>query len=419
MLCSEDAHLNACKSARTLLASLILLVLTLPFGIGLQTLALFASFLIILIGQRRNLGSMLERVGKAEKTAAALLLLVILLQISATLWNSKNPEGDVFSFGMGFLPLVLIPIMHVLLPSLKNEQKDRLERVGCAVMVFWALVALSQHIWGWKISGIELVQDPRFMRSQGFYSHPLTLAYVALMLWPFHLVRLAQDPKNIKLILNLLATLALLYLSSSRTAQAVTAVLTFGFVLWNFKGRTRTLAVSGMILAGFIVLSTPNLVSQRFHAMRFQVSEEKESSFADDRVAFWIVHKNMVLERPMLGHGINLDRKYRVPYYEAIGLYDFKKAYEAHNQLIQLAAEGGIPCAIAFLAWLATLHRTFRSAPRWVQQVRDLTIIGLLLGGMTQNAYFDGEVRFALILLMSFAFALFRTKTSNEPASAS
>lgn len=396
--------------------SLILLILSLPFGIGLQSLALFASFLIILTRERKHIGDVFTRIGKAERRSAALLMLVILLQIVATLLNTKNPEGDVLSFALGFLPLIVIPAVHTLLPALTKEQMNQLERLGAFVMGFWALVVVSQHMWGWKISGVSIVQGPSYFRSQGFYSHPLTLAYVGLMLFPFHLVRFTQAPRDWQRGVSLVSNLALLYFSASRTAQAVTLLLTFAYILWSFRGKVRLLIVGTMAAVMILVLATPNMISQRFLRMGSQISEEKESAFADDRIAFWMVHANMVIERPILGHGINLDRKYRLPYYEAIGLKDFKKAYEAHNQILQLAAEGGIPCALAFLAWLVSLHANFQANPKWVRRIRDLTIIGLFLGGLTQNAYFDGEVRYALILLMIFGFESLKPKEPLETA---
>lgn len=391
----------------------VLLLVSLPFGIGLQSIALFVCFLTILTKERKHLGDIYRRVGRAERISAIILMTVILLQIIATLLNPKNPEADVFSFGVGFLPLVLVPIAFTLLPALSAEQKEKLARLGAMIMGVWALVVVSQHIWGWKISGTSIVRGAHYIRSQGFYSHPLSLAYVALMLWPLHLVRFAADYKNPARALGLVSNIALLYYSASRTAQAVGVLLTGAFILWSFRGRMRALLMGAMVVLIVGVLATPNVISQRFMRMTEQLSEEKESSFADDRIAFWIVHSNMVLERPLLGHGINLDKAYRLPYYEAIGLHDFKKAYEAHNQILQLAAEGGVLCALLFIAWLISVHFNFKDAPLAARRIRDLTLVGLFLGGMTQNAYFDGEVRFALIILLSLAFGLFWRLRAN------
>ncbi|RZA13124.1 MAG: O-antigen ligase domain-containing protein, partial [Proteobacteria bacterium] len=234
---------------------------------------------------------------------------------------------------------------------------------------------------------------------------PLTLAYVGLMLWPFHLLLLCQDLRKKSRYLLVISNLALLYFSASRTAQAVALIVSVGYLFYTFRGRNRLIVAGSLALCLAGVFGTDNNVSRRFKSMGTQISEEKESPYRDDRIAFWIVHYIMVKERPMTGHGINLDKAYRVPYYDRIGLPNFKKAYEAHNQLLQLAAEGGLAAMFAFIAWMGTVHFNWKQAPRYVHDIRDLTIICLFLGGLTQNAYMDGEVRFALLTLMSLAFA--------------
>ncbi len=384
----------------------ILLLIGLPFGIGLQSGLLFVCFISILTKHRKQLTELKNRVGRTTVLSMSLLTAVISLQMIATLLNPKNPETDIVSFAIGFIPLVLIPSLFILLKPLDKNQIKKIELTAATIMGLWSLVVISQSLIGWKISGVSIVTGQSFTRAQGFYSHPLTLAYVGLMLWPLNFVRLTQNYRDIGRIICLISNMLLLYFSASRTAQAVALLLLVGYVLWSFRGRVRLL-IFGLIAASVVgILITPNAISRRFMKLgTAQISEEKESGFVDDRVAFWIVHSNMVKERPILGHGINLNRAYRVPYYDAIGLHDFKKAYEAHNQLLQLAAEGGLVCALAFLAWMISLHWNWSDFEAPWRRARDLTIVGLFLGGLTQNAYFDGEVRFALILVMSLAFA--------------
>ncbi len=394
----------------------ILLLVGLPFGIGLQSALLFACFLIILTKHRQQLRELPSRVGRSSLISMGILLVVIAMQMLATLLNPKNPETDIVSFAIGFIPLVIIPGLFSLLKPLDNNQLKKIELIASIMMGLWALVVISQSIIGWKISGVSIVTGQPFTRSQGFYSHPLTLAYVGLMLWPLNFVRFTQNYRDIGRAVCLISNMLLLYFSASRTAQAVALLVLVGYVIWNFRGRVR-LIIFGLIAALVVgVLVTPNAISRRFMKLGTeQISEEKESGFVDDRVAFWIVHSNMVKERPILGHGINLNRAYRVPYYDAIGLHDFKKAYEAHNQLLQLAAEGGLLCALAFLAWMISLHWNWTEIELPWRRTRDLTITALFLGGLTQIAYFDGEVRFALILITSLAFAYRMQKLKPAP----
>lgn len=390
-------------------------MICLPFGTSVQSIATAIVAFYLLIAKRRQLKDLFTNFSKIERSSLLGLLLVILLPMAATLLNPKNPEKDVISYFFGYAPLLVVPSLFVLAKPIPKQGLAILEKIGSGIMLAWALLLLTQHIWGWRIQGIELVRGLSYMRSQGFYSHPLTLAYVALMIWPFHLVLLCAKPRNIYRLVSLLANLALLYFSASRTAQAVALLAAVGFTLSYFRGRNRLVLIGCMIAALLGIFSTENSISRRFRGMSTQmISEEKEGPYPDDRIAFWIVHWNMVKERPILGHGINLDRDYRAPYYDAIGLPGFKKAYEAHNQILQLAAEGGIGAALAFLLWLGSLHYNWQSAGPTLKRIRDLTLICLLLGGLTQNAYLDGEVRFALMTLLSLIHAMGALQANRE-----
>ncbi len=394
----------------------VLLMLCLPLGTSPQSIAAAVSSFFLVFTQRRQLKSLPGLLTKREKISQAFLLSVIVLPLIATLLNAKNPEFDIYSNFIGYIPLLLVPSLFALCRPLSFEGIKRLDRLWLVMMILWAIVVFSQNLWGWKIQGVELIRGDFFKRSQGFYSHPLTLAYVALMIWPFHLVLLCKEFRNPSRYLQALANLILLYFSASRTAQAVAICATVGFTLYYFKGRVRCILIGGMV-AGFIgIFSSKNIISQRFKSMTSQISEEKESPYADDRIAFWIVHWNMVKERPLLGHGINLDRNYRISYYEAIGLHGFKKAYEAHNQLLQLAAEGGIPAALAFLSWLISVHFNWRKSSSTLRSIRDLTLVCLFFGGLTQNAYFDSEVRFALMTLFSMIYAMRLRDDPDNPS---
>lgn len=393
-------------------------MLCLPFGTSLQSLATTSVSFFLLITKRQRLKDIVASFSKVETFSLICLLLITLLPMAATLLNPKNPEGDVISYFLGFIPLLFVPCLFMATPSIAKEGLEKLEKIWTGIMLAWVVVLVTQSIWGWKIQGVEVVRGLSYTRSQGFYSHPLTLAYVALIIWPFHLILLCKDFKNLYRYLLVFANLGLLYFSASRTAQAVALLAAVGFIFVNFRGRNR-LIIMAVMAAGLLgVFSSNNAISRRFLSMSTKMmSEEKESPYPDDRIAFWIVHWNMVKERPILGHGISLDRAYRIPYYEAIGLSGFKKAYEAHNQVLQLAAEGGLGAALAFLLWLGSLAFNWKHAPRTLKQIRNLTILCLLLGGLTQNAYLDGEVRFALMTLMSLVYAMGTVKLyrKSEP----
>ena len=151
-------------------------------------------------------------------------------------------------------------------------------------------------------------------------------------------------------------------------------------------------------------LATKNPVSVRIYAT---FTDEGLGRYAkdypDDRLAFWHAHWEMIKERPLMGHGMHLGTEYRTPYYESIGLGDFIKKYEAHNQYIQVTTNGGFVGLCLFLTWLG-----WYLIKAWSLQKKSLTMMivfqslaGISFAGLSQNAFQDSEVRFAMLLMIT------------------
>jgi O-antigen ligase len=119
---------------------------------------------------------------------------------------------------------------------------------------------------------------------------------------------------------------------------------------------------------------------------------------------FWEVHWQMFKERPLLGHGENLGTAYRTNYYNALGYQDFQRKYEAHNLLLQILVNTGVIGTTFFLVWLSWVFWVlFRSRESELVQAPLQSVLALLAGGMTQNAFQDSEVRYAFILVVVIA----------------
>jgi len=196
-----------------------------------------------------------------------------------------------------------------------------------------------------------------------------------------------------------LGAAAIVYASQSRMVQAVAAVLVVANVAFRLRGRVRAAALAGLVVLGTLLAVTDNPVRYRF-SRTFAGIDVRSGYGGDDRVAFWHAHWLMLKERPVLGHGENTNTAYRKPYYEAIGLGAFERQYEAHNMYLQAAVNGGIAGLIAMLAWyawhlaLAAAHRRHVAGQAALQALGALAVASL-----TQNAFQDSEVRYALTLV--------------------
>ena len=175
-------------------------------------------------------------------------------------------------------------------------------------------------------------------------------------------------------------------------------------VLVQLKGKARIAAV-GIVLAAVLGVSVTNkTVVKRIQDTIEMKDLDRQSHYLDDRLAFWHVHWEMIKERPIVGHGVGLNTAYRTPYYEKMGLGYMGKKYEAHNQFIQVLANGGLIAFAIFVGWLGW---TFFELPKYIgspfaRNVLRTTLVTFSLTALTQNAFQDSEVRMGLTLLLIF-----------------
>lgn len=413
------------QSSRVVTATFFAVLMLLPFGVAMQNIGITVAFVTMVLSNGARLGFGKVQLDRSLKRAT----LAITGMIAVTGWSSAMnviaAPGLVAQYLMGHVSFYAFPLLFLAASGRILEWKK--EAVGTGILllsvgaIFWLAVIGSQWLWGWKVAGIKIVFDESFRRARGFYSHPLTLGYVALIILPSVLYYFKINWRKASSWCFLCVEVGALYFSMSRTVQAVSLLLFLWFISTTRSLKLRIVLWFSSFALIAVILTTPNLISQRLRNIldgeSRQWSEEKESQYADDRLAFWHVHWNMIKERPFLGHGAFLDQAYRRPYYAAIGLPGFKKAYEAHNQYLQILTEGGALSLTLFFMWIYYLFRWCASLPAGFKRVGYQTIVGFLLGGLTQNAFHDSEVRFSLmcVFLIGIMFHLF----SIDPASTS
>jgi O-antigen ligase len=379
---------------------LLILLCAFPFGPALQNIAMTLAVILCIRAFIQHRSRPAWPAPGPLRWGALSMLGFLVWNVISSFLNPANASEPIAYF-IGYSPLLLLPWLAGSLPSPSQSTLERLEKVTAIIVLIWGLACLSQTLWPWRWVGSMPVAGG-IPRAQGFYSHPLTLAYAALLIWPFAVLRLFQRPRVWTSWAYGIGVALMLIYSMSRTAQALAAV----FVLWNvfrlFSGRRRWQILGGLALVGLVLAVTENPVSTRFrHLIHGTEANYHFSDYPDDRLAFWHAHAVMIQERPILGHGVHIGLDYRRPYYERIGLGDFKKQYPAHNQYIQMMAEGGLIALSLFLAWLYFSFRVLKdpAVPAFLQTVVPQTLWIFILGGLTQNAFFDSDVRMGLVIL--------------------
>ena len=380
------------------LIPLLLLIASIPFGVALHNLAILA-FMFWLLSMKPNLPTKLDL--SRWLSILAPLLLCIWIMVSTVL-NPQNPEEKPWQYLGGYLPLSLLPLLAELkLGQIQPLNKPILKYLA-AIAAAWGIVVLSQAVLGWSLRNPAGGVD---YRAFGFYSHPLTLAYAALLLWPWALAAVFTKPSNRHSWLIVTAIASILLFSQSRACWALALLI----LLWNLakrlKGRTRLIAGLIVCLSVIGIAGTENKISQRFGALFSANNPDRQSSYPDDRVAFWHAHLEMIKERPIIGHGMHLGTSYRKPYYEKIGLAELEKKYEAHNQYLQTWTNGGIIGLSIYLVWLAALVFRGRYLSPSLQGPWLQMLAVFAAGALVQNAYSDSEVRHVFtVALVTLAY---------------
>jgi hypothetical protein len=394
----DDLNLFPAISALTLLALFI--------GVAGQNIVLGVIFVLFYFSGsgsiKHRIGSLTAALNQTEMRHYLVCFALITVPIVSSTIAHGNFK-DAYHYFFGYLELGVLPIFFYLF---KNRICG-LPRLLDGIVGFMAVIALSQLIWPWKFENGQIVES--IARAQGFFSHPLTFAYAALVGMPFLvLTKIDGLKKNILGGLQLLPILLIVAASQSVTVVVLTVmVLAFGvLVILPRSWRIKSLVACVLLCVG--VLTTKNPLSNKVHNVLTGQRGDHETPYPDDRMAFWNAHWLMFLDEPIAGHGTGLEAKDRAPYYENLGLGYLKRKYEAHQMFLQAMVEGGFIAGlglVVFLVWIAKLGWERSEGAILYRSIAVLTPLSFALGGLTQNAFQDSEVRYALFVYLSFLMA--------------
>jgi putative inorganic carbon (hco3(-)) transporter len=173
----------------------------------------------------------------------------------------------------------------------------------------------------------------------------------------------------------------------------------------------KTFAVAGLA-AGLLAIAAPDIIQKRIYSMW---DANDPSNYA--RLAIWKAGHRMVEAHPWLGVGPQ--RVSRVFYdYHPIQSDRNRSGFypvHMHNNLLQFAAERGIPCAIAWLWLMVKLAGDhwirFRKTPvtdeiRAVSAVGFAGVVVLFVAGLFEFNFGDSEVLMVFLFLVSAPYAL-------------
>lgn len=140
--------------------------------------------------------------------------------------------------------------------------------------------------------------------------------------------------------------------------------------LWWTSRRRIASAVVGMIALAILFATLPEEYQQRYATL----TSSRIDASSRGRIDTWVDGLNMVVDRPLLGVGINSFR----------AAHDIRDgwALDAHNMYLQILAEVGLIGALPFLAFLFQLLVLNRRAARMLEKEPAWRFERLILQGL-------------------------------------
>ncbi|MEZ4741172.1 MAG: O-antigen ligase family protein [Bdellovibrionota bacterium] len=383
---------------------LLILLFSLPLAAAGQHIgaSLACIWLIGLASQKKDARVFFLSLLREFKIPFFSSIAFILVLIVSSLINGHATNGYILHFVLGHLIWVFLPF--IVLDGVRRLREYEIHRIKIILLILCFLlgiIAFSQWIFNWRVVGSSIVSSPP--RARGFYSHPLTFAYVSILFLPFALRNWIDNFKSLVSWLSVLGIFSALLFSESRTVLAVAALVVVLNIIQSGSLKARILLLFVGITAGSVVIGTDNPLSLKIKATLSHEGFDRNSGYQDDRIAFWHAHYEIIKEKPILGHGIGLSKDYLLPYYERIGLAHFKRIYPAHNMYIQILANGGIVALLFFLTWYGwALRACWRlKATSGYSNIFMQIFVALALASLTQNSFQDSEVRYSLTIVMT------------------
>jgi putative inorganic carbon (hco3(-)) transporter len=189
------------------------------------------------------------------------------------------------------------------------------------------------------------------------------------------------------------------------TAAGLMVLLSMRFHHW------KVLVAAGLALT-VLVLAAPNVLQKRLESI---LDTQDPSNYT--RFAVWKAGLGMLEKHPWVGVGPQRVAKVFYDYHP-----DSNDRYRSgffpvhmHNNLLQFAAERGIPCALAWLwlilriavdHWKGFCREQHRAEKKTVYAIGFLGVLVLFLAGLFEFNFGDSEVLMIFLFLVSAPYAI-------------
>jgi O-antigen ligase len=401
----------------------LLTVLAAGFGLSLATsmagMEIFSSLLVITVMLALATGAIKSAPWQLHAVRSSLALWLWIV-ISALIIPGLEFSERLAIAGEGRWALVLAALIVVF------QDRDRALlclkiTVGASALV--GLYSVIQSFTGFDIKG-RIFQDSAInaggltvYRARGLFSNSMT--YAQALQFPFYLA-------------------AGFWLAGRQRALWTTAVFLVGAgLLLSFTRGVWMAATLGSLVAAALVSRrtfvgvfaalgvTAGLGYASSPAIRAKVESafNSQDSGAQQRLALWRANWRMFLDNPITGVGLGQGSSRVAEYHDsANGPLNFVS--HAHNIFIEYLSTTGLPGLALFLWFLISIALDWRRA-RKMSGGRDSTeaayqlaipaaLVGLMLSGLTEANFNDGEVNHAFLFVVALTLAPLALKPKDH-----
>ncbi|MFQ6082553.1 MAG: O-antigen ligase family protein [Candidatus Aminicenantia bacterium] len=249
-------------------------------------------------------------------------------------------------------------------------------------------------------------------RITGLMGHYMTQAGLMLLVICFALSFTLFAPKKFKIPWGITLFLAFIALLLTLTRSAwVGLIFAGGFILYLYK--PKALIVIPVIIIIFLIFA-PHSMKQRAISI-FSLQDESNL----DRIYMLQSGLRIIRDHPLTGTGPAtipiVYEKYKLPQVEREGIH-------LHNNLIQIAAERGIP---ALLLWFWFIIAAFLSLFKLAKDKNEPylraisigalgTIIGLFIAGLFEYNFGDSEIKMLFLYIITIPFSFQKILQRNN-----
>ena len=379
-----------------------------PIVFGLTILAVVFPVISIAVSQiflgLAILGFLLDwLLNRRKRLRFPPIKLPLLLFVGATLASWMfSPEPEI-----GLPPIYKFWLFAIILLVANYFSK---ERVGLACRALFAagLVAAGFALVQYLVPSLGSVEG----RLTGFMGHWMTLSG-GLMLVFLAMVGtlLFSAPKQRPLWVLAVCFLGVTLLLTLTRSVWIASLAGLLVAAWLRFPTLKTLLVSG---AGILILIAclPDSIQKRLAS----IWDPKHPSNAA-RLEIWSTGLQMVRSNPWVGVGPQRVSKVFFDYHPDPGARQRGGFFwmHMHNNLLQFAAERGVPCALAWLwlmlrmgrdHWRGFRRARFPSLEKSIHAGGFLSLLGLFLAGLFEFNFGDSEVLMVFLFLVSAPYAL-------------